>query len=150
MNKNVLIIILLILYNILSAKYSIRSTVGQLTVGRSIAKCLECKSGFWYLFNKENQSGIEDNLPLAFQLKQNYPNPFNPTTTISFALPEESNVKLTVYNVLGKKVTELANGMYERGVHNIHFDASRFASGQYFYRINAGKHHDIKKMVVLK
>jgi VWFA-related protein len=88
-------------------------------------------------------------LPVAFSLAQNYPNPFNPITIIEFALPSASDWELDVYNVLGQKV-ETWNGKGEAGYYRIEWDAGRYASGVYFYRITAGQFTATKKMVLLK
>ena len=89
--------------------------------------------------------------PAKFSLSQNYPNPFNPTTTISFSVPQKSFVTLKVYNILGKEVATLVNGVKEAGSYNINFDASRFSSGVYFYNLitGSGKNY-VKKMILLK
>ena len=98
--------------------------------------------------NIENQNyvGIPDN----YNLLQNYPNPFNPTTTISFDLPQQSEVNLTVYNTLGQEVTTLINEVKHAGRHHIVFDASNLPSGVYIYRIKAGLYTGTKKMVLVK
>ncbi|MHB9011475.1 MAG: choice-of-anchor Q domain-containing protein [Ignavibacteriaceae bacterium] len=89
-------------------------------------------------------------LPKQFSLGQNYPNPFNPTTTISFSLPVDSKVELDVYNTIGQRVANLANGEMQAGYHNVEFNASRLASGIYFYRITAGSFNEVKKLILLK
>ncbi|MBU0982367.1 MAG: PKD domain-containing protein [candidate division Zixibacteria bacterium] len=89
-------------------------------------------------------------LPDGFALSQNYPNPFNPSTTIDFSLPQAGHVDIAVYNVMGQKVATLANGEYGAGVYSIEWDGSRYASGVYFYRIQAGKFTETKKMILLK
>ncbi len=92
-----------------------------------------------------------EELPTEYELDQNYPNPFNPATTIRFALPESSDVTLDVFDVLGRRVAVLlqADGM-NAGWHDVHFDASRLASGVYLYRIRAGTFHKVKQMIILK
>ncbi len=85
-----------------------------------------------------------------FYLQPNYPNPFNPITTISFSLPKASHVKLTVYDLQGRAVTELVNGMREASVHTVTWDASHLTSGIYLYRLNAGQFTASGKMVLLK
>lgn len=89
-------------------------------------------------------------VPAVYALRQNYPNPFNPATKISFDLPEKSAVKLTVYDLLGRRVAVLAEGVTEAGTHEVEFDASALPSGLYFYRLDAGTFSDTKKMVLLK
>lgn len=76
-------------------------------------------------------------LPADFVLDQNYPNPFNPTTTISYALPSHAHVTLRVFDMLGRQVAELVNESVSAGHHSVEFDASRLASGLYFYRLSA-------------
>jgi hypothetical protein len=89
-------------------------------------------------------------LPTEFALNQNYPNPFNPTTTINFELPRDVKVKLTIYDILGREVTTLVDEQMEAGIHNVQFDAARYASGVYFYHLKAGDRVFSKKMMLLK
>jgi len=84
------------------------------------------------------------------QLDQNYPNPFNPSTTISYKLTENSNVVLSVYDLMGRKVATLVNGKQTAGEKSISFDASKLASGVYIYRLNVGNQLFTKKMILLK
>jgi mannose/cellobiose epimerase-like protein (N-acyl-D-glucosamine 2-epimerase family) len=91
-----------------------------------------------------------------FHLSQNYPNPFNPSTTISFTIPERSNVSLKVYDILGKEISVLVNGEKSPGVYNISFDGSSLASGVYIYRLESISGQDggnliqTRKMLLLK
>ena len=91
-----------------------------------------------------------NNFPDDYALYQNYPNPFNPKTKIRFDLPKTSEVKLTVFDVLGREVTTLIDGVLELGSHEIVLDGSTLTSGVYFYEITAGNFREIKKMVLLK
>jgi Secretion system C-terminal sorting domain len=75
--------------------------------------------------------------PNEYSIEQNYPNPFNPSTIIKYSLPYESFVTLTIYNVLGKSIKELAAGIEHSGLHLINFNASGLSSGIYFYAIHA-------------
>ncbi len=88
--------------------------------------------------------------PKEFKLEQNYPNPFNPTTTIQFAVPSVSDVKLEVFNILGQKVASLVNRRMEAGLHTINFNATNLSSGVYFYRLQAGNFVQTKKMMLVK
>jgi len=86
----------------------------------------------------------------TFNLEQNYPNPFNPSTKIKFAVPVETEVRLNVYNTLGQQVAEIFNGRLKEGYHEVDFNAGSLTSGIYFYRLEADKFVDVKKMIVIK
>lgn len=88
--------------------------------------------------------------PSKFELLQNYPNPFNPSTVIKFRLSETAQVRLSIYNVLGEKVTTLVNGKLDAGYYSYNFNASNLANGIYFYELNAGSYSYVKKMVLQK
>jgi len=88
--------------------------------------------------------------PKDFSLFQNYPNPFNPSTTIKFALPVDSKVKISVYNSLGQLVESLVDQEMESGYHEVNFDASRYSSGVYLYQLQAGEYVSVKKMLLIK
>ncbi|GJQ64513.1 MAG: hypothetical protein SCALA702_35660 [Melioribacteraceae bacterium] len=85
-----------------------------------------------------------------YTLDQNYPNPFNPSTVISFTLPEASNVKLSIFNVLGQKVAELVNSNLEAGTHNVDFSASHMSSGVYLYKLETPQFSATRKMILIK
>jgi len=89
-------------------------------------------------------------LPTAFSLSQNYPNPFNPATTIKYDLPENSNVELKVYDVLGNEVANLFTGYQNAGSYSVNFRADKLSSGVYFYRIDAGSFSQTKKFILMK
>lgn len=85
-----------------------------------------------------------------YNLLQNYPNPFNPVTYISFSIPKESMVKLTVYDILGNEIQTLVNEKFVKGHYTYKFDASNLASGVYIYKLSADNFSSIRKMIVLK
>ena len=89
-------------------------------------------------------------LPGEFKLHQNYPNPFNPTTTIAFDLPVKTEAELEVFDLLGRRIEQINLGILNPGHHTFDFDGSSLASGIYLYRLKAGDHSDIKKMVLTK
>ena len=94
-------------------------------------------------------------VPDKFSLSQNYPNPFNPTTKIMFNIAsnvkgETSNVKLVVFDILGREVATLVNGLLKAGMYEVTFDGSNFASGTYFYKLTAGDFTETKKMLMVK
>ena len=88
--------------------------------------------------------------PTKFELSQNYPNPFNPSTTISFSIPQRSDVSVKIYDVLGNEVASIINETKDAGKYNINFNASKLSSGVYFYSIKAGDFTATKKMTFLK
>jgi hypothetical protein len=93
------------------------------------------------------------NIPEIFSLQQNFPNPFNPVTTIAFYLEKTSLITLKVYDILGREVSTLIHHeIMEEGLQDVDFDASSFASGVYFYRIdiNNGEYTDVKKLMLMK
>jgi len=87
---------------------------------------------------------------LEFAMDQNFPNPFNPTTTIRYSLPEQTQVRLEVYTVIGQRVAVLVNGEQPAGWHVVTFDGSHLASGLYFYRLQAGSNVKTFKMTLVK
>ncbi len=89
-------------------------------------------------------------LPEEIKLYQNYPNPFNPTTTIAFGLPELQAVQISVHDMLGRQVAQLANGRYQAGTHHITWDATQFSSGVYFVRMQTESEIQTRKMLLVK
>ena len=89
-------------------------------------------------------------IPSRFKLEQNYPNPFNPGTTIKYSLPVTANVKIEVFNVLGDKVATLVNGFEQAGNHKVYWNAGKFASGIYLYRLHACSTVLCRMMILLK
>jgi len=109
-----------------------------------------------YLHKKERfkpGSAGEESFGLVsdnFALRQNYPNPFNTLTKIEFALSEDGNVRLEVYDILGQRVQTLVNEYKTAGVHRVEFDCRSLVSGIYFYRLTAGSSVETKKMLLMK
>ncbi|MFA5834674.1 MAG: T9SS type A sorting domain-containing protein [Bacteroidota bacterium] len=89
-------------------------------------------------------------LPEKYSLSQNFPNPFNPSTIIRYSLPSSANVKLTVYDLLGREIATLVNEEQSAGLKEVEWNASAFSSGIYFYKITAGSFVDVKKMLIVK
>ncbi|MEW6512206.1 MAG: T9SS type A sorting domain-containing protein [Bacteroidota bacterium] len=97
-------------------------------------------------------TGVETlpGIPMVYTLEQNYPNPFNPSTKIEFSIPTASVVTLKVFNILGQEVATLVNEQLNAGSHRVTFDATKFASGMYLYKITAGTFTSTRKMLLLK
>ena len=112
----------------------------------------------WDYDNPKPRVAVKENIPLVtkYALDQNYPNPFNPTTQIRFAVPEECDVQLVIYNALGQLVNKVTYRNLAMGVYSYFWDGtdlrgSHVASGVYFYELRAGeKFRDLKKMVLIK
>lgn len=99
-------------------------------------------------------SGVDDDdrnmVPTEFALHQNYPNPFNPSTHIAFDLPARSFVSLEIYDLLGRRVATLVDGVMEPGRHELDWDASGYPSGLYLYRLKTEAATQTKKMILMK
>jgi len=95
-----------------------------------------------------NQVGTT--IPQSYSLSQNYPNPFNPSTSISFDIPNASQVKLTLYSILGAEIKVLANEFISPGRYRVSLDAGALPSGTYFYRLETGSFTETKKMILIK
>ncbi len=84
------------------------------------------------------------------QIDQNYPNPFNPSTIINYTLKEKEHVSLVVYDILGKEIARLVNGIQTEGEHSVSFDGSNLPSGIYVYRLMGTNFNISKKMLLIK
>ncbi len=88
--------------------------------------------------------------PRKFSLSQNYPNPFNPVTTIRYNLATNTQVEITVYNIIGEKVAVLVQGYQKAGSYSVNFNGASLPSGVYLYKLNYDGHHLIRKMTLIK
>ncbi|MBS1494532.1 MAG: zinc-dependent metalloprotease [Bacteroidetes bacterium] len=95
-------------------------------------------------------NNISSVIPTEHKLYTNYPNPFNPVTKIKFEIPKDEFVKITVYDLSGKVVSELVNERLQAGVYETDFDGARLASGTYFYKIETNSFVETRKMVLIK
>jgi len=109
----------------------------------------------WYENLQITGINEDNNLILIFNDLRNFPNPFNPTTTISFSIPKESNVDLSIYNIKGQKIKKLEIRNLKLGINEVVWDGTDndnkpVSSGIYFYQLKAGEFEEIKKMILLK
>ncbi len=103
------------------------------------------------LLKYDKTAGIkEEQAPKELSLHQNYPNPFNSQTMIEFDLPRREFITIEVYNILGQRIKILIDRVLEAGHYHFNFDASGLSSGIYFYKVNSGRNHLIKKMLLVK
>jgi hypothetical protein len=108
---------------------------------------------FSFIYKPEFTIDVNDNLPLhpaKYNLYPNFPNPFNPTTTIRYEIPQQEFVSLKVFDILGNEIETLVNEEKSIGNYEVEFDASRFSSGVYFYRLQAGDFIQTRKMILMK
>lgn len=95
-------------------------------------------------------------MPIEYSLEQNYPNPFNPTTKINFNIPQNSNVRLEIFNIIGEKIaTLISNKEYQPGSFTVDWNGTnqfgnQVPSGVYLYKLSAGKFSSVKKMMMIK
>ena len=101
-------------------------------------------------FEYSNQIEVTIAAPKVFALMQNHPNPFNPATAINYALPAAGHVTLKIYNLIGKEVATLVNGVQDAGVKIASWDASQLPSGIYFYTLRTNDFSATKKMLLVK
>ncbi len=104
---------------------------------------------------EEAKVEITTSRPMNFELAQNYPNPFNGGTTIRFSLPKYARVKISIYNVLGQKITTLTNQQYKTGYHQITWNGqngvnAKVSTGLYIYVMETENFRSIKKMLYMK
>lgn len=130
------------------------STCGTTTFSQTVcndAAAYNFTAGTRYTFDcPTGIQPISQGIPHTYQLEQNYPNPFNPATEIKYSIPKLGLVKLVVYDILGREVKTLVNEMKQPGNYEIKFDGQNYASGVYFYKIEAGDFTAVKKMVLVK
>jgi hypothetical protein len=108
----------------------------------------------WLLGTSDVEPTPDMPVPQQYDLAQNFPNPFNPETTIPYAVPERANVSLRIFDMLGREVAVLANGMQDAGNYTAHWNAAGIPSGLYFYRFEATsgtrEFHATRKLMLLK
>ena len=118
-------------------------------------------TGEEYIFDETNVTqitGMAENLilqkrgvlPEEFSLQQNYPNPFNPVTKISYYLPEAAQVRLTIYDIMGREVAVPVHGRIARGLHEFVLDGTSMTSGVYIYQLETQGFSFSRKMILLR
>ncbi len=133
--------------NITDADFTDWSGTAQQTLADSLMEYFG-PNGKWWKVSSVHMVDLKT--PKNFSLSQNYPNPFNPTTRINFSIPQQTHVRLVVYDALGNQVDVLFNGVKPAGNYFAEWNASKYASGVYIYRLEAGNFVQVKKMMLLK
>tara|TARA_Y100000588_G_C14280770_1_gene937019 strand:+ start:14952 stop:16682 length:1731 start_codon:yes stop_codon:yes gene_type:complete len=137
----------------------------EIPAGEEMNWLLTTESGSEYILDGSSEIVIpseekfylsrQQEIPETFTLHQNFPNPFNPVTMISYDLPKDSDVRMTIYDMLGNEITTLVNGAQQAGSRSVHWDATdsmgrAVSAGLYLYNIEAGEFVQTRKMVLLK
>ena len=143
---------------LVSDLFRINQTTGSGTMVGSVG--IKDLTGLSYSSGVTGVQDEEIRIPITYSLEQNYPNPFNPSTQIKFALPFNSSVRITIYNLLGEVVRELVNTDMNSGVHTVQWNAEdisgrKVSSGIYFYELNAhgvngNQFNQVRKMILMK
>ncbi len=143
---------------LVSDLFRINQTTGTATMVGSVG--IKDLTGLSYSSGVTSVQDEEIRIPITYSLEQNYPNPFNPSTQIKFALPVNSSVRITIYNLLGEVVRELLNTDMNSGVHTVQWNAEdisgrKVSSGIYFYELNAhgvsgNQFNQVRKMILMK
>ncbi len=89
-------------------------------------------------------------VPVQFSLGQNFPNPFNPSTTIQYSVPADGDIRLSVYDLLGREAAMVESGFRPAGAYSVQWNARGLASGVYFYRLTSGRYSSIRQMMLLR
>ncbi len=137
-----------------SASYVINGTMGQPHPGGYLSgSAYAMYAGFWRTIVPTSTDAQD--MPLAFRLSQNYPNPFNPVTTIGYSVAEKADVRLSIYDVAGRRVRTLISETQLPGGYSVVWDGRNdrgtvVAAGVYFYRLTAGGNTGVRKMIVLR
>ena len=136
--------------------YSLTGFTGGVYIG--FRYYMDCSGGDGYMVQIDDFAlglsvGVENisgEVPQKFALSQNYPNPFNPNTTIKFDIAKQSSYRFAMYNILGMKVYETGEENLSPGTYNLDLNMSAFASGTYFYTLQAGDFFEKKRMMLVK
>ncbi|MBK9096804.1 MAG: T9SS type A sorting domain-containing protein [bacterium] len=132
--------------------YSLKATPEGLFVGGQFTHAGDKYSNMIALYTDftTDIKEVENQVPLECRLEQNYPNPFNPSTTIQFSIPEQSFVKLEVFNTLGEKISTLVSEELNAGNYTYEWNAEKLSSGIYYYKLSANEFSKANKMILLK
>jgi L-ascorbate metabolism protein UlaG (beta-lactamase superfamily) len=133
--------------NISEVEDSIRKYESEIPLTFIFRNYLESKTFYFETITSAEEVDVRN---YENKLYQNYPNPFNPTTKIEFSLSSSAHTKVTVYNIMGEKVSNLVDKHLKGGNHSYSFTGSNLSSGLYFYKIESGEYLEIKKMIFIK
>jgi hypothetical protein len=132
--------------------HAMAATVGEAQIGITSGAGYVHGIGFWWLSNwiVTSVSGEEEARPLRFWLSHGYPNPFNPQTTIEYTVPAPAHVSLEIFDVAGRVVEALVDGVKDAGRHRATLRGDRLASGVYYCRMQSGEFTQVRRLVLVK
>jgi hypothetical protein len=137
-----------------SATRTLTATLGQPVAARQSSASRTLRAGFWHVVPSATATAVEPvddgTVPAEVRLRQNYPNPFNPQTTIRYAVPEATHVRLVVYDMLGRAVETLVDRQQAAGQYEATFDARDLPSGAYLYQLDVGATTRSETMMLVK
>ena len=136
-------------YEFTSNQAAAKSNSFELSCGVMEPQNAVAESGPRFMISSQPRDS-QSELPQEVALRQNYPNPFNPATQITYELPQQTEVHLVVYDMLGREVATLVEGAVEAGVHSVNFDGANLSSGVYIYRLQAGNTVRSRKLTLIK
>lgn len=131
----------------------LHGTVGQTIAKRVVGTSNTLRGGFWPTMRATLFAPVGDSqvtVPNRIEFYAVYPNPFNPSTSLSFSLPQTSDVTLKLFDITGRNIATLANGRYTAGAHNVNWNAHTFASGTYFARLQTNGYSHTKKLHLIR
>jgi hypothetical protein len=133
--------------------YIINGTLGQPVIGINTSTSNKVYSGFWNSIQFIITDVIDEpgrNLSSGYYMGQNYPNPFDTRTTITYVIPHDSHIVLSIFNVLGEQIVTLVNDKKLAGQYSVDWDASNFSSGTYYCRLKAGDKSETSVLNLIK
>jgi hypothetical protein len=128
----------------------IKNIINALDPNRPVERLNFTVNGLYVISVRLPDQEGHEMVPQRYSLGQNFPNPFNPSTQIQFSIPNEEHVRITVYSLIGQKVSLLLDEQRSPGIYTVDFNASNLPSGLYFYRLDAGSYHETKKMMLAR
>jgi len=128
----------------------VKTTIGQLLIGKTADATNAVHCGFWYTFKRHVVVAPLVETPAEFRLNQNYPNPFASTTTMPFSLPKEVDVRIGVYDLNGRLVTDIPKETLPAGHHELVLTSDGLSPGTYFCRLDAGEYTAIKTLILIR
>jgi len=129
---------------------ALKSTIGQILIGKADDTMNAVHAGFWYTITRDVVAAPLVETPAEFRLNQNYPNPFMNKTTLPFSLPKEVDVRIGVYDLNGRLVTDIPKETLPAGHHELVLTAEGLSPGTYFCRLDAGEYTAIKTLVLIR